>query len=58
MAQVEPLPFVPATWMKLSFFLRMARERGEFERVFQPELCAEQTQTVKKLDGFGVGHAG
>ena len=38
------------------FFLRIARERGEFEGVFQSELGAEQTQAVKKLDGFGVGH--
>ena len=38
------------------FFLRIACQRGELERVFQPELRAEQTQAVKKLDGFGVSH--
>ena len=33
------------------FFLRIARQRGELEGVFQPELRAEQTQAVEKLDG-------
>ena len=40
------------------FFLRIARERGEMERVFQPEIRAEHLQAVKKLDGFGISHGG
>src|SRR5277367_4816987 len=38
------------------FFLRIAGERGELARVFQPEICAEHLQAVKKLDGFGIIH--
>jgi hypothetical protein len=38
------------------FFLRIACQRGELERVFQPELRAEQTQIVKKFDGFRINH--
>jgi hypothetical protein len=38
------------------YCLGIAGERGELERVFQPKLGAEQTQTVKELDGFGIGH--
>ena len=38
------------------FFLRITRECGQLECVFQPELRAEQTQAVKKLNRFGVGH--
>ena len=36
--------------------LRIAGEFGEPKGVFQPELCAEETQGVEELDGFGVGH--
>ena len=36
--------------------LRIARERGELEGVFQPELRAEKAEAVEKLDGFGIGH--
>src|SRR5665213_1627102 len=39
------------------FFLRIAGERGERARVFQPEIRAEHLQAVKKLDGFGIIHA-
>ena len=39
------------------FFLRIAGERGELARVFQPEIRAEHLQAVKKLDGFGIIHA-
>ena len=39
------------------FFLRMPGERGKLERVFQPEIRAENLQAVKKLDGFGIIHA-
>src|SRR5450432_1628501 len=39
------------------FCLRIAGERGELARVFQPEIRAEQLQAVKKLDGFGIIHA-
>ena len=39
------------------FVLRIAGQRGEPARVFQPEVRAEQLQPVKKLDGSGVGHA-
>ena len=33
-------------------FLWIARQRGELKRVFQPELRAEQTQAVEKLNCF------
>ena len=36
--------------------LRIARQRGEFARVFQPEIRAKHLQAVEKLDGFSVGH--
>src|SRR5476651_1191961 len=39
------------------FFLRIAGERGELVRVFQPEIRAEQLQPVKKSNGFGIIHA-
>src|SRR5271169_6051619 len=39
------------------FFLRIAGERGELARIFQPEIRAEHLQAVKKLDGFGIIHA-
>jgi hypothetical protein len=55
-AQVEPLPFVPATWMKRSFSCGLPASAASLKRVFQPEIRAEQTQAVKKLDGFGVSH--
>lgn len=38
------------------FFLRIARKRGETERVFQPEMRAENLQAVEKLNRFVVGH--
>ena len=41
---------------KAEFFLRIANERGELARVFQPEIRAEHLQAVKKLDGFGIIH--
>lgn len=36
--------------------LRIAAARRQPERVFQPEIRAEQIQPVKKLDGFGIIH--
>jgi hypothetical protein len=38
------------------FFLRIVRKRGELARVLQPEIYAEQTPTIEKLNRFGVGH--
>jgi hypothetical protein len=38
--------------------LRLARQRGELERIFQPQLRAEQTQVKEKLDGFRISHGG
>ena len=39
------------------FFLWIAGQRRQFAGALQPEVRAEQLQAVKKLDGFGVGHA-
>ena len=36
--------------------LRISRPRRELECVFQAQLQAEQTQIVKKPDGFGISH--
>ena len=36
--------------------LRVSGQNRELQSVFQPELRAEQTQVVEKLNGFGVGH--
>src|SRR5262249_1891136 len=37
-------------------FLRIARERREFEGVFQAQLGAEQPQAVKELNSFRISH--